>query len=503
MTKAQKAGLIIGLFTSVAIYFFGQPNQQNSSAIVMAAIAALMAIWWITEAIPLAATSMLPLVLFPLFGISDGEKVASSYINSVIFLFLGGFIIALAMEQWNLHKRISLKIISWFGGTPSAIVIGFMSATAFISMWISNTAAALMMLPIALSVINNLETKFGKPIVDNFSKAMMLGIAYSSSIGGMATLVGTPPNLAFIKILQISFPDAPPISFGSWMVLSFPVSALMLIAAIILLTKIKFKLSPDIKVERSFIQNEYKNFGSISFEEKIVGIIFTMTALLWIFRTDLNFGFIKIPGWQNLLPFPDFINDGTVAIFMSLIMFFIPSKNSLNGKNFIIDLDVFQRVPWSIILLFGGGFALAQGFSVSGLSELIGKSISGLSFLSPLILVIIVAFSMNFLTELTSNTATANMILPILASISVAMEINPLLLMIAATLSVSMAFMLPVGTPPNTIVFASGRLKISDMAITGFVLNIIGVVIVTALVYFLGTILFDLSTFPNWAIIKK
>lgn len=503
MNKAQKAGLIIGLITAAAIYFLAHFYPVNSNAIVMAAIASLMAIWWITEAIPLAATSLLPLVLFPLLGISDGEKVASSYINSVIFLFLGGFIIALAMEQWNLHKRISLKIISLFGGTASAIVIGFIFATAFISMWISNTAAALMMLPIALSVINNLENTFGKAKLENFSKAMMLGIAYASSIGGMATLVGTPPNLAMIKILQITFPESPAISFGSWMSLSLPISLLMLFAAVILLTKVKFKLSKDLKVEKSFIANEYKNLGKVTFEEKAVGIIFCSTALLWIFRTDLNFGFIKIPGWQNMFSFSDFINDGTVAIFMSLIMFFIPSKSGLNGRKTIIDVEVFQKVPWSIILLFGGGFALAQGFSISGLSELIGHSISGFSFVSPLVLVVLVSLSLNFLTELTSNTATANMILPILASISVAMKINPLLLMIAATLSVSMAFMLPVGTPPNTIVFASGRLKISDMAKTGFVLNLAGVVIVSLLVYFLGTVLFDLSTFPDWAIIKK
>jgi solute carrier family 13 (sodium-dependent dicarboxylate transporter), member 2/3/5 len=497
MQRVQKIGFVIGLISFLLILIFFNPVAGNPNVGKVAAVAVLMAIWWITEAVPLAATSLVPLVLFPIFGVLSGSQISGSYINSVIFLFLGGFMLAIAMENWNLHKRIALKIISIFGGTANSILYGFMLSTAFLSMWISNTATAVMMLPIALAVITKIENQFGKEETKKFSKSILLGIAYSCSIGGIATLIGTPPNLALLRIHKIAFPNAPEISFGYWMLLAMPITIILLIITAIILSKFFFQSNKDIKISKDFIKNEYKSLGKFSYSEKVIAVVFGMTSLLWIFRTDLNLGFIKITGWSSIFSAPEFIDDGTIAVTMALLLFLIPSKDE--KQNTILAASVFEQIPWGIILLFGGGFALATAFSSSGLSEYIGNNLRGLSNIPTFILLLIICAIINFLTELTSNTATTQMILPILASVSIAIGLNPLLLMIAATLSASMAFMMPVGTPPNTIVFASKRLRISDMVKTGFVLNIVSIIIISIAVYFIGSILFDLQTFPVWA----
>ena len=501
MERIQKLGFVLGLISFLIILIFFNPDPQNPNVGKVAAVAVLMAIWWITEALPMAATSLVPLVFFPLLGVLSGSEISGAYINSVIFLFIGGFMLAIAMENWGLHKRIALKIISIFGGTANSILFGFMFSGAFLSMWISNTATAVMMLPIALAVITKIENEFGKDETKNFSKSVLLGIAYSCSIGGIATLIGTPPNLALVRIHKIAFPNAPQISFGDWMLLAFPITVILLILTAILLSKIVFKSNRSIRISKDFIANEYKSLGKFSFPEKIIAVVFGITSLLWIFRTDLNLGFVKISGWSSIFSVPDFIDDGTIAITMAFLLFLFPSKNE-KQKN-ILAANVFEQIPWGIILLFGGGFALATAFSSSGLSQFIGNNLRGLSHIPVFLLVLIICTIINFLTELTSNTATTQMILPILASVSVAIGINPLLLMIAATLSASMAFMMPVGTPPNTIVFASRRLRISDMAKTGFALNIISVIVIAILVYFVGSIIFDLNSFPDWARISK
>jgi sodium-dependent dicarboxylate transporter 2/3/5 len=499
MNNVKRTGLFAGMIAALIIIIFIDLDPANNQITIMAAIAVLMAVWWITEAIPLAATSLIPLILYPVFGILKSDDIAASYINSVIFLFLGGFMIALAMERWGLHKRIALKIISVFGGSPQSIVFGFMIASAFLSMWISNTATAIMMLPIAIAIISRMEKQFGESETHKFSLAILLGVAYSCTIGGLATLVGTPPNLVFIETMKIMFPAAPVITFSQWMFLGIPISLSMLFATSVLLTKVIFKIDKSLIIGRSFIKEEYIKLGNSTFEQKVVSAVFGLTALLWIFRNDLNFGVFQIPGWSNIFHYSKFINDGTVAVSMALLLFLIPSKEE---KNTLLNIDVFGKIPWGIILLFGGGFALAKGFTSTGLSEYIGNHISGLSTFPHFLMIILVAASISFLTELTSNTATTQMILPVLASVSVAIGMNPILLMLTAALSASMAFMLPVATPPNTIIFASSRIKIYEMARTGFVINFIGVIIVSTLVYFLGTWLFDLGTMPGWAVIK-
>jgi len=496
MSKIKKSGVITGIILFLLIIFFTDLDPSNPQLTIMAAIAVLMAVWWITEAIPLSVTSLIPLVLFPLFGILPGDEIAESYINSVIFLFLGGFMIAIALEEWDLHKRIALKIITYFGGNPTSVIIGFMISCALLSMWISNTATAIMMLPIGLAIIKKLESEYGEQRIHNFSVTILLGMAYACSLGGIATLVGTPPNLVFLKTLNIIYPEAPQIGFGQWMLLGLPISILMLTFTIIILTKFYFKIDKEIRIKKEFVKEEYKKLGVLTFEQKTVSIVFLITALLWIFRADLNLGFILLPGWNRLLPYPEFVNDGTVAITMAVILFFIPAKSK---ETTLLDQTVFKKIPWGIILLFGGGFALANGFTSTGLTLYVGEKLSSLSSLSPVLIVIITAAIISFLTELTSNTAAAQMTLPIVASVAVSIGMNPLLLMLTATFSASMAFMLPVATPPNTIVFASDRIRISEMARAGFALNIAGVIIISLIIYFVGDQLFDLKVFPDWA----
>lgn len=497
MQRHKLFGYIAGTIAFVLLMIVGDFDSARPQINTMSAIAVLMAILWITEAIPLAVTSLIPIIFFPLTGILSTEEIASSYINSIIFLFLGGFLIAIAMEEWNLHRRIALKIIMIFGGSPSSIIFGFMAAGAFLSMWISNTATALMLLPIGMAVIQKLEAEFGNEVTRNFNLNILLAIAYSCSIGGIATLIGTPPNLVMVKTLQVLFPESPAISFGNWMILALPISLLMLICVGILLTKILFKVDEKINLGREFIKSEYRLIGKLSFEERAVSSIFFITAILWIFRSDIFLGFTTIPGWSNLLPTSELINDGTVSITMAFILFIIPSKS---GERALLDARAFTKIPWGVILLFGGGFALAKGFSVTGLSEFLGTQLGGLSSVSPIFIIIMTAALVTFLTELTSNTALTQMILPIVASVSVAIGLNPLLLMFTATLSSSMAFMLPVATPPNTIIFSSGRIKIYEMARTGFLLNITGIILISLCIYFFGSILFDLEIFPSWAV---
>ncbi len=497
----QKIGLVLGPILFVLILIFFRPGTDQLQLTSMAAVAVLMASWWITDAIPLFATALLPMVLYPLMGILPGKATAPVYINSTIFLFLGGFMIALTMEKWYLHKRIALFIIKLIGGGPSRIILGFMLASAFLSMWISNTATAIMMVPIGMAIILQLEEKFDAKDTRKFTVGLMLSIAYSCSIGGIATLVGTPPNLSFSRIFQITFPDAAPITFGTWITFGLPLSLMMLSVVWLLLTQIFFRVPKHISIGKAIIKDEYKQLGPITFEEKVVLCVFFITAFLWVFRKNLDIGLLTIPGWSNLLPHPDMIDDGTVAICMAMTLFFIPAKRKDSPTKRLMAADVIPKLPWDIVLLFGGGFALAKGFQVTGLSAYIGTKFAGLAGIPQFLMILSNCMGITFLTELTSNTATTEMILPILASMGAAMETNPLVLMIPATLSASCAFMMPVATPPNAIIFGNGRVKISEMARTGFLINIIGAVFIATLFYFLGYAVFsiDMHTLPEWA----
>ena len=493
--KAKTVGLWLGIAAFVLLLLF-PVDPGNEPASRLAAVAALMAIWWMTEAIPLVATALFPLVLFPLLGILAGRETAPVYINSTIILFIGGFMIAVTMQKWNLHRRIALAIIEVVGGGPARIVLGFMIAAAFLSMWISNTATAVMMVPIALAIVLQVEERLGDR-AHSFTVGLMLGIAYGCSVGGMTTLVGTPPNLAFVRIHELLFPEAPSIAFGQWMVVALPAGAVLLVVAWLVITQVMYRAPKDIAVAKSVIALERERLGPITFEERAVLAVFVTAALLWVSRVDLTLGPVTVPGWSNLLPWPRFVDDGTVAITMASLLFFIPARQG--GR--VMGADVILKLPWNVVLLIGGGLALAVGLQRTGLAGLIGSQFQAAGALPPFVLILLICFAITFLTELNSNTATTEMILPILASVAVLAGIHPLLLMIPATMSASCAFMMPVATPPNAIVFGSNRLTIGEMARAGIILNVCGVLVIASVVYLLGLVVFDIdpTVVPEWA----
>ncbi|UCG26860.1 MAG: SLC13/DASS family transporter [Bacteroidales bacterium] len=493
-TVLQKTGIFTGPILALVLLLLFDLDKNNPLVTSTASVALLMAVWWITECIPLAVTALLPVILFPLMGIMNGREVSALYFNHIIFLFIGGFIVALAMQKWNLHSRIALFTLLLLGIKPKRILLGFMVATWFLSMWISNTATAMMMVPIALSIIISLENTLGNEGVRKYSVGLLLGIAYSASIGGIATLVGTPPNLSFSRILTITFPEVPEISFATWFFFAFPISLTFLFIVWFILSL--FFCRVDFRLNRDLFRRQYVALGKMSFEEKVVLGVFLALAFLWLTRADIGFGNFVFPGWSRLFPRADYINDGTVAIALAMLLFLIPSRD--NSR--LMDWKSAERLPWGIVLLFGGGFALASGFKESGLSEWFGMQLSGLETLSSGVLVSSICMLITFLTELTSNTATAEMILPILAAVSVAISKNPLLLMIPATLASSFAFMMPVATPPNAIIFGTNRLRIIDMVKTGFFINLLGVAVLTLGILLLGSLLeIDPAVMPVWA----
>jgi sodium-dependent dicarboxylate transporter 2/3/5 len=495
----EHIGLALGPIVGLLILLFADLNPGNPAVTRTAAVAALMAIWWITEAIPIPATALLPVALFPLLGIMPGKAVAATYFNHVIFLFVGGFIMALAMERWDLHRRIALRIIMLIGTGPSRIVLGFMVATAFLSMWISNTATTMMMVPIAMAIIYKLRQAVPGPAGTPLAVGLLIGIAYSASIGGVATLIGTPPNLAFSKIYTTTFPQAPDISFAQWILFGFPVALIFLIIAWQVLMFVFVRRGAKVSVDMETFRQEYHELGRMSYEERMVLILFVLLAFLWLFRQPIELGGFSVPGWSLLLPEPGMIDDGTVAIIIATILFLIPSR-SQPGKR-LMDWRTANRLHWGIVILFGGGFALAAGFTESGLSAWLAQRLMGLAGVSSVVMVGSVCTMLTFLTELTSNTATTQIVLPLLGALAVAIRVHPLLLMIPATLSASCAFMLPVATPPNAIIFGTGEIRMADMIRVGIIMNLIGVVIITTMMFLLGMFVFaiDPSHVPDWA----
>jgi sodium-dependent dicarboxylate transporter 2/3/5 len=498
--RGQRIGFWLGLAFFAGLMLFPiDPSNQEASR--LAAVALLMATWWVTDAIPLFATAMLPLFLYPLLGILGARETAPIYFNSTIVLYIGGFMIALTMQKWNLHKRIALSIIHAVGGGPARIVLGFMIAAGFLSMWISNTATAVMMVPIGLAIVLKIEDAFGEERSHAFTVSLMLGIAYGCSVGGLSTLVGTPPNLSFVRIFEILFPEAPPIAFGQWLIMALPVGVFMIGLVWFFLTKVFYRTPDEVTVDHDVIVEERRGLGPISYEERWISFVFAATALLWVFRADLNVGLFSIPGWSRLLGNPGMIDDGAIAIGMASILFLIPSRDRSSGATRLMGPDVVPKLPWDIVLLFGGGFALAAGFQRTGLALLIGNQFELIGSLPTFAMIILVCLAITFLTELTSNLATTEMILPILAAVAVATETHPLILMIPATLSASCAFMMPVATPPNAIVFGSGRLSVGEMARVGIVLNLVGAVVISVIVFTIGTVVFEIdpSVVPEWA----
>lgn len=510
----NRVGVWLGLLLFALIWFGPELDPARPAVSDMMAVAVLMATWWVTEAIPIPATALLPIVLFPLTGIMKGAEVAREYMSWLILLFLGGFLIAIAVERWNLHRRIALHILRLIGGQPHRLVLGFMAATAFLSMWLSNTATTMMMMPMAISLIvlyeelNQRRSEAGRavdPRAGNFPLVLMLGLAHSASIGGIATLIGTPPNGVLITQFEQIFPDAPAISFAQWMAFAAPFSFLFLIIAWLLLSRAIYPLPAASPFSgKAFIREELEGLGPVTPEERRVAFVFAGVALLWMTRKSIDFGdAFTLPGWSSLFGRESgigaMIDDGTVSIAMALLLFLIPASKEKGGR--LMDWQAARAVPWGILLLFGGGLALAKGFEVSGLSAWIGSRFEILAGAPAAALVAAVVAIVAGLTELTSNTATASMSLPIMASLARAIQAHPLLLMIPAALAASCAFVLPVSTPPNAIVYGSNRVPITKMIKAGLIMEVVGLVLITALVFTLGSLVFGVrGPFPQWAV---
>lgn len=468
------------LFLIILLWFHPEGLSKEANAILASTI--WIAVWWITEAVPIAITSLLPVVLFPLTGGMELAETTASFGHRYIFLYIGGFILAIAIERWNLHKRIALNIIQLIGTNVKNVILGFMVATAFLSMWISNTATSVMMLPIGMSIISQLidNPKTVENENQNFGKALMLAIAYSASIGGMATLIGTPPNLVLATIVQETYGIE--ITFSKWFMFGLPISLILLAICWKYLTEIAFTFKQKkFPGGRNEINKQLKSLGKLSYEEKMVLLIFVGTAFAWITRSFLL---------QKLIPNLD---DTIIAVIAGILLFILPASKSKNRK--LINWEEAVKLPWGILLLFGGGLALAQGFKTSGLAEWIGGQLTLLEGASIFILLLFLIALVNFLTEITSNLATTAMILPILAPLSLVLDVNPFILMVGATVAASCAFMLPVATPPNAVVFGSGYLRIPDMAKTGVWMNLFSIIFLTIMVYFLLPILWGFN--PN------
>ncbi len=468
-SSAKNIGFWAGPAMFLIIYFFLHPGDMPPQAVAVLAITTWIAIWWITEPIPLPATSLLPIILFPVMGILKLGVTTASYADPIVFLYIGGFLIAIAIEKTGLHKRIALYIIRSMGTSLKMIVLGFMISTAFISMWISNTATAIMMLPIGMAIITATTSGDGKD-KDHFRKALMLAIAYAASIGGLATIIGTPPNLVFAGIMRDMYQTD--VSFLQWFSIGFPITCILLFISWWYLVRIGFPLgNTRLAGGREELDQRLSLTGSMSKGEKIVSAVFLTVAVSWIIRSFVL---------QKLIPG---IDDTIIAMIGGVVLFLLPSGNK-DGKRLLHWEDA-NKLPWGIVLLFGGGLALAEAFESSGLAQWIGQNMSGLAGLGVFAIILIVVAIVNFLTEFTSNLATVTMILPVLAPVAVSAGVHPHMLMVAATLAASCGFMMPAGTPPNAIAFGSGYLSIWDMVKTGFWLNIASIIVITCIVYFL------------------
>ena len=478
MQAYKKKGFWIGLSIFFIMLLSPPPESLSSVGWAVAAVTLLMAIWWATEAVPVAITALLPLALFPILQVTDFKTAALPYANPNIYLFMGGFILALGIESSGLHKRLALKMLIAVGNSGAKLIGGFMLVSALISMWVMNTSTTLMLLPIGLAVCASVaETIPNFSLKDKkyFETSLLLGIAYAASIGGMSTLVGTAPNIIFVGFMQESYGIE--ISFINWMKLGVPISIIMLFSSWYAITKIVYPVNFTANIETKLqLKNMLSDLGPLGKDERKVLIIFSLAAGAWMFRTLLD-NFVPLSG----------LTDAGIAILAALSFFFIPSENN---KTDLLTWEQANKLPWGLLVLFGGGLSLAASIGSSGLGSWIGQGLTVLGSVPPIVLILAVATLIIFLTEITSNVATTSTFLPVVGAVAVAIGIAPVALTIPVVLAASCAFMLPVATPPNAIVFGSGKLTIPDMMKAGFALNIIGIFLVTSFAYYLAPQIF-------------
>jgi sodium-dependent dicarboxylate transporter 2/3/5 len=515
--RAALHGLVLGpaLF-AVLLLWPGLPLDGPQRSV--AAVTALTATWWITVALPVGATALVPAVFFPLLGVMPAVDVAPFYMRDLVMLFLGAFIIALGLERWGVHRRMALFIISKVGGSPRRLVLGFMAASAFLSLWINNTATTLLMLPIAMAVLARVEGADaeggGPPSRTPLALCLLLGVAYSASVGGMGTPVGTAPNQEFLGQFDLKFEGGPKITFGQWFLGWIPLVLLFVPCAWWLLTRVIYPVAGGGGEGAQVIHAERAAQGRMTRPQVLMALVFVATALLWVTRADIELGRWRMPGWSRLFLTPDpndpgwysrhknDISDATVASFMALLCFILPGeRGGRGGRRFLMDWRTANKIPWEVLLLLGGGFCLAAGFKESGLDTRLGGALSPLmEGHSSWLVVAGVALFMSLLTEVTSNTATTAVLLPVVAEAGVAAGLDPLLVMVPATIAASAAFMMPMATPPNAVVFASGRVPVPAMARAGIWLNLLTVALITLVFQLWVRGLWGIGdTLPSWA----
>lgn len=479
-SKNKIVGLILGPLLFTIFYILLSQTALSYKGVVVLSLGAWMVTWWVSEAAPIPVTALLPMILFPLFTVATAREAAAPYGDSIIFLFMGGFMIALALEKHNLHTRIALNLIRMTGTSGNGIIMGFMVSTALISMWISNTATAVMMLPIATSVTRLLAGEISeadKPKFEKFATGLMLSIAYAASIGGIATIIGTPPNVVTVGLIK-RFYDKD-VSFATWMVIGIPLMLAILFVCYITITQILYRNGlHSLEGSKELIHSKLKGLGAISKEEKSVLVIFGLTCFFWIFRQNLN----AIIG-TNLL------DDTTIAMTGGILMFITPIE--LKNSTFILDWVDMKNLPWGILLLFGGGLSLAQGMEDAGLVQLIGDQIAQQGNLSTGGLIVTLSGLSMFLTELMSNVALTTILVPVVLGIADGLQINPIILAMPVAFAASCAFMMPISTPPNAILFASGYISVKQMMRAGILVNLFALILISVAMLTIGMWLYS------------
>ncbi|GIQ86017.1 sodium/sulphate symporter, partial [Kipferlia bialata] len=554
-------GVVLAV-TCLLLLTFIPLDADNPTVGKGAAVASFIAIFWVFEVLPISVTALFPVALFPMYGVMSAGDVASAYFKDTTWVFVGGIFVAIAMQRWDLHTRIALKVVISSRGNPRMLLFGVMATTWFLSMWISNTSAVVCMLPNLLSIISRLEASIGKAKCEKFSKALLLGTAYSASIGGMATLIGTPPNLVLTLIFSESFDNVDGVlTFSKWLMFGFPLSLVFVLVLYVMFSYFYVKDIKKLVVPVDQLKAEYQRLGPLSYEERIILGVFVALAAMWTTRSDLELGAVTIPGWTRFFPTPAYIKDGTVAMIVSLLLFVIPSKHKMivtnttgstssgrsplnndmpvlsvgteseasmeievvdgvdgvdgastdakledevetetegesegegekdmtnadgsvtvYAKKMLLDWEYAEaKVPFGLLLLFGGGFALASGIEVSGLSEFLGEKLTALSGINRFVLVMCISTFTSLFTDVTSNSASSNILLVILAAMSIGADIHPLAIMIPGALACSAAFVLPVATPPNLIVFSANVLELGDMIVMGLWCTVVGVILI-------------------------
>lgn len=475
--------LAICVGVSAAVLLIPSTAGFTPTIRLTAAIGLLMALLWLTEAMPLGLTALAPLILFPLAGVTSMEKAAAPYANSAVFLFMGGFLVAATFERWGLHLRLAYFALRRIGTRPRRVILAVMLVTGFLSMWISNTATTLMMTPIAIAIATGLAgvgrsvTSSGRPdSAARAGEAMLLGVAYAASLGGIGTPIGTPTNLIFFGAVRELFPAAKAVSFAQWMVFGVIYLVILLpVCWLIVITTSRVGKGGTVTIEELGL----KHPGPMSRAEKTALALCCATALLWVFRADIELGSMHVPGWSSLLPNPKAINDATVAVIMAFAAFLIP----VSKEQRLLEWEEFSRIPWDVLILFGGGFALADTLESSGFSKWAGARLSFLGGWPPVLMIIVVCIVVTALSEIASNVATATTMMPIAAALATSIGVHPFMLMLPAVLAASSGFMLPVATAPNTIVYGTGFVRVRAMSRAGILLDLAAAVVITVLMF--------------------